>query len=189
MFPPRSLRRLVCWLVFGAGWLLAARDASAQQQERIDHILNPDRTMHAEGFGKTFVPTSASGTERKGFLTRFFGGSRTATLKAGDGSFHTSGFLSGRDGYATTDFTTRKLPQAGQTASVSDHTFGTKPLALHEDYPAGKAVPTNDYVRSDKPFLGRGKRQDDIDDLRRQKNLSIDQVREILNKQTSNKKE
>ena len=37
-------------------------------------------------------------------------------------------------------------------------------------------------MNSGKPFLTQGKRQDEIDDLRKQKNLTIDQVREILNK-------
>ena len=182
MNSPRSAHQIVCWLAFGAGWLLAAHPALAQQQDRLEHILNPDRTMHAEGFEKSFVPASAAGVERKNFVTHLFGGSHTATPKGGDGSFHASGFTSGREAFASASFATRKLPQAGQSAAVSDHTFGTKTLAVQEDRVITKTATIRGYAPSDKPFLGQGKRQDDIDDLRRQKNLTIDQVREILNK-------
>ena len=180
---PRSFRRFFCWLVFAAGWLLAARGASAQQQERklVDRIMRPDMELHAEGFGKAFAPATGS-SEKKSFVTRLFGGSHAAIPRGGDGSFHTSGFVSRREGYAAADFPTRKLPQAGQTASLSDHTFGTKPLAVREDAAAGKTATIRGYETADKPFLGRGTHQDDIDDLRRQKALTIDQVREILNK-------
>ena len=182
MNSPWSACQMVCWLALGAGWLLSANPASAQQQDRLEHILNPDRTLHAEGFEKSFVPASASGVERKNFVTRLFGGSHAATPKGGDGSFHTSGFVSGRQDFASTSFATRRLPQAGQSAAVSDRSFGTKTLAVQEDRTANKTATIRGYASSDKPFLGQGKRQDDIDDLRRQKNLTIDQVREILNK-------
>ena len=182
MNSPSFLVRISCWLAFSAGWLLAVQSASAQQQDRIDHILTPDRTMHAEGFGKAFVPASASGTQGKSFLTRVFGGSHSATPRAGDGSFHTSGFTSGREAFATESFTTRKLPQAGRVAAASDRTFGTKSMPVSENPAAGKSAATHTFEPSSKPFLGQGRRQDEIDDLRRQKNLTIDQVREILNK-------
>ena len=182
MNSPRFACRIVCGLALGAGWLLAANPASAQQQDRIDHILNPDRTLHAEGFEKVFVPASAAGVEKKSFLTRLFGGSHAATPGGGDGTFHTTGFVSGRESFASTNFATRPLPQAGQSAALSDRAFGTKTMAVKEDLAATKTATVRGYVPSDKPFLGQGRRQDDIDDLRRQKNLTIDQVREILNK-------
>lgn len=54
---------------------------------------------------------------------------------------------------------------------------------MREDRAANRSLDTSrPYVNSGKLFLVPGKRQDSIDDLRRQKNLTIDQVREILNK-------
>ena len=64
--------------------------------------------------------------------------------------------------------------------SQSDRTFDTKALAVKEDRAAGKSANSQLFQPSDKPFISHGKRQDEIDELRRQKQLSIDQVREIF---------
>ena len=55
-------------------------------------------------------------------------------------------------------------------------------MDVKEDRAANQTAAVRDYAPASKPFLGRGRRQDTIDDLRNEKNLTIDQVREILNK-------
>ena len=64
----------------------------------------------------------------------------------------------------------------------TDKTFGTKAMDVREDRAANKAAPVQGYAPFERAYLGRGKRQDTIDDLRNQKNMTIDQVRELLNK-------
>ena len=176
----RSLERGFRCLLAAVGWLVAVGGASAQQPDRIEHILSPDRTMHAEGFEKTFTP-AASGVN-KSFVTRLFGGSHAATPRGRSGEFQSATFNSGKGSFAAASFATKKLTLARDSAAVTDRTFGTKTLAVHENPAASKTAAIRGYDLSGKPFNGEGKKQDDIDELRRQKNLTIDQVREILNK-------
>ncbi len=159
--------------------LLAQTTASAQEQERSlrDRIERPNMDLHATGFEKTFTP-GASGLD-KAASVKTFGFSRAATTK-GDGSFSTHSFNSSP--FKTGVFSTRKSGLTDRGAAQSDRTFDTKTMAVHEDRAAGKTAPSQMYQPSDKPFISHGRRQDEIDELRRQKDLSIDQVREILNK-------
>ena len=177
MISPRSVPRRACWLVLGIALLLVARDAAAQ-----DHFgtNRPDYSLHADGFDKSFS-TAATG-EKKSFVTRLFGGSRSATPLVKGGSFQAKPFISGKEGFQTKSFATKGSPLMGRTDSRLNRTFGTKSVAIHENVNAHKAFAVGSYGPGDTQFVPEGKRQEDFDELRRQKNLTIDEVRNLLNR-------
>ncbi len=153
--------------------------AAAQEQERSlrDRIERPNMDLHASGFEKTFTPTTAS--IDKPVPVHAFGSARAAGIK-GDGPFHTG--LFGTSRIKTPAFGTKKFSQADRGAVQTDRTYDSKTVDVREDRAANKSVELRNYQSSDQPFISHGKRQDDFDELRRQKQLSIEQVRELLNK-------
>ena len=187
MLAPRHAALLRCSAVFAlslAGLVLRPAGACAQEQERklLDRIQHPNMELHAEGFERSFE-TRSSGRDRQAAVRPFAFGSRTANAKNGDGAFHARAFNDGRGTFRTDNYTVKRAAAVDRQAlPQADRTFATAAVPVREDRLAGKSVDSRDYVNSTKPFLVPGKRQDSIDELRRQKNLSIDQVREILNK-------
>jgi hypothetical protein len=98
------------------------------------------------------------------------------------GSFRTMAFNSGRGEFASTSFSTRESPQASHASAGLSREFDTKAFAVHEYGASDRATPVRSFGESGREYVLEGKRQSDIDDLRRQKNLTVDQVREILNR-------
>ena len=189
MLPPgspavwRSLTALALTLA-GVGMFSVRADAQQQERKLLDRIEHPDRTLHAEGFDKAFATNGPVGDKQASVRSFAFGG-KTATLKAGDGAFHARSFASGRDGFRTDSFTVKHAAVADREVAQADHPFATKALPVREDPLAHKSTPYDrPYVNASKPYLIPGRRQDTIDDLRQQKNLSVDEVRDILNKGT-----
>ena len=104
-------------------------------------------------------------------------------LRGGDGSFQTRSFAD-KAQFATGSFAAKTDRLNGRGAfALKDQDFATKSMPVREASAAGKSAPgVRDYLPADKSIVIRGKRQGDLDDLYHQKSLSIDQVREILNK-------
>ena len=180
----RRLATLATIFVAVAAVCLLASEAGAQQPQvqepgLLDRLEHPDRTLHYSPADKEFS-VSSNGTDKKAAVGSF-AFSHPATLRVGDGAFHPSAF-SGADSFRTRDFSTRAAFDTTRAFTQTDKQFGTKGFDVREDRAANKSVAIRGYVPAEKPFLGRGRRQDSIDELRKQKNLSIDQVREILNK-------
>ena len=176
-------RRVAPLALVLAGVSVFTARASAQEQERklIDRIMHPNMELHAEGFEKSFE-TKASSSGKQAIVHPFAFGGRTADAKAGDGAFHARTFNDGRGSFRTENYTVKRATAADHQAALADRTFSTSAVAVREDRLANRSVSSRDYVSSTKPFLVPGKRQDTIDELRTSKNLSIDEVREILNK-------
>ena len=179
MFLPIMSRFRCYWPGVAISLAIFAQTAAAQEQERSlrDRIERPNMSMTAQGFEKTFTP-SAGGLNKTASV-RSFGFGRAATTK-GDGAFRTKGYAS--NGYQTSDFSTKKSPLTDRGVAESERAYGTKAMPVSEDRAVGKTANTRAAQTTDRPFISHGKRQDEIDELRRQKQLSIDQVREILNK-------
>ena len=175
-------RRVWPWALLAAGLLLgAAASARAQTQEggTLDRILHPDRTLAFDGGNKAFTTSSTVGSKQASVKTFAF--SKAATLKAGDGAFSTKAFAS--EGHFQTDaFSTRPAASVQKGFAQKDTLFATKTMAVKEDAAANKTLAVHEYAPFERAYLGRGRRQDTIDDLRKKKNLSIDEVRELLNK-------
>ena len=161
--------------------VLAATHASAQVQEgRMEEILHADRSRTSEFAGKTFASSASIGGKRA--ETRSFAFSHSAVLRSGDGSFRAHSY-SNTDQFRTGSFATKADRASGSDAFVAaDRGFAVKALPVNEAPAANKSAAVRKYTPADKSIVIRGKRQDDLDDLYHQKNLSIDQVREILNK-------
>lgn len=178
---PRVDRFAAMFAVAAAGCWFATVACAQQTQESglLDRIDHPDRTLHYSPSDKSFE-TSSSVASRQATV-RAFAFSRAATLRSGDGKFSTRAF-NNRDSFRTKDFATRNASIAGHGYAQTDKLFSTKNFDVQDDRAANKSATVRGYVPAEKPFLGRGKRQDSIDDLRKQKNLTVDQVREILNK-------
>jgi hypothetical protein len=104
--------------------------------------------------------------------------SHPAAVKAGDGVFRTRDFNS--KSYRTRDFATK--PAATKDFDKTGKTYAVRAVAVNEDRAAGKTMDTHGYVPAGKPYLERGKRQDTIDEIPDAKKMTIDQVRELLNK-------
>lgn len=156
--------------------------ANAQTQEsRMDSILRPNRNQTSSFADKSFASSATVGGKQA--RTRTFGFSHPAVLRAGDGSFHAQSFTD-RGKFQTGSFATKAdRVNGGDAFTLQDRGFATKSMAVREAPAAGKAAPgVRDYLPADKSIEIRGKRQGDLDDLYHQKALSIDQVREILNK-------
>ena len=188
MLPPGhiSLRwHIATFALVLAGLSAFATKTSAQEQERtlLDRIQHPNMDLHAQGFEKSFE-TKASGSGRQANVHPFAFGGRTVDTKGGDGAFHARTFNDGRGNFRTENYAVKRATAVDRQAlPQADRTFATGAVPVREDRMANRSMAGNrDYVDSTKPFLVPGKRQDTMDDLRTQKNLSIDEVREILNK-------
>lgn len=181
--PTAAARRLILAVILLAGLTLVAGTARAQQQDSklLDRIMHPDMDLHFDGFERSF-DTKASGRNKQANVRAFAFGSRTAGVR-GDGAFHSRAFNDGRGSFTTGNFAVKQATAVDRQAlPQADRTFATRSVDVREDRVANKSANTRQFVNADKPFLVPGRRQDDIDELRRQKNLSSDQIREILNK-------
>jgi hypothetical protein len=150
--------------------------AQTQEAGTLDRILHPDRTLKYEDADHKFDAPAAIGGKQA--TVRPFLFSHSASLKAGDGVFHTKDFNS--KSFHTNDFATKAA--ATKEYDASGKLFAVKAMPVNEDRAAGKTMETHQYMYAQKPYLGRGKRQDTIDELPDTKQMTIDQVRELLNK-------
>ncbi len=175
-------RRFAVLALACAGITLFTSRLGAQEQERklLDRIMHPNMELHAEGFSKPFE-TKASNRDRQANVRAFAFG-HSANLKAGDGAFHARSFNDGRGSFRTESFAVRRATAVDRPNPLGERSFAVGGFPVREDRAANLSANTHQYVDATKPYLVPGKRQDSIDDLRRQKNLTIDQVREILNK-------
>ena len=165
------------------GVLLMLSTARAQKQESgMDRILQPDRTQKFDPADKAFNISSAVGNKQAS-VKAFSYGSGSATYK-GNGTFHSKAFTPKNGGFRTEgyDAKTSALSQHNSFAQA-DKGYGTKAMDVREAPAANKSMDTKAYNQAGKPFEVRGKRQDGIDDVyKSNKNLSVDQIRDLLNK-------
>ncbi len=161
----------------------AAVQAQEQESVAMQRMLHPDQTLKFNDADRKFDGSAAVGSKQA--VVRPFLFSHPASTKAGDGTFRTHDFgVADVKGYHTADFTTKPSAFAGRDEyDQNGKLFAVRAVAVNDDRATGKTLAgTRAYVSSEKPFLGRGKRQDAIDDLRSQKQMTIEQVRELLNK-------
>lgn len=176
-----SAGRLLAFLVLAGVGLFLVGSAKAQTQEtRMDSILRPDRNQTSSFADKAFVSSATVGNKHAD--TRTFAFSHPAVLRAGDGSFKAQSYTD-RGNFQTGSFATKAdRVNGGDAFALKDRGFAAKSMAVREAPAAGKTYGVRGYLPADKSIEMRGKRQGDLDDLYQQKSLSIDQVREILNK-------
>lgn len=159
--------------------LLGAGNSRAQVQEKklVDRLLEPDMTLQNSAQDKKFTvsgPTKTKAAPTKSFYVadrpqeKIFQGARNFLTKI-------FGTRSSRAGDKKASLTTRgkiALPQIPGNASAY---ASTRP-AHTSDTP----YPVSEYSDTNKPFLVQGKSQKSLSQQDRP--LTIDQVRELLNK-------
>ena len=150
--------------------------AQIQDNGSLEHIIHPDRTLHYSPADKEF--TASSSVTGRQATVKPFAFNHDANIRV-DSAF-TTRTVTPRDKFRTQEFSTRGAQTKDFTQK--DKAFGTKAMDVKEDRAANKAMPVGGYALGEKPYLGRGKRQDTIDDLHKNKDLTIEEVRELLNK-------
>lgn len=161
-----------------------AAHAQSGQEKVIQERLERTGSLAYEPAGKAFSADSSFGGRQTSVRPFGFGG-RTAGTKAGGGKFQARGFNDGRGSFRADNFAVRQATTGERQAlSSADRSFGTRSVDVREDRAANQSLEASSrtYASSGKPFLVPGKRQDILDDQHKQKNLTIDQVRDLLNK-------
>ncbi len=147
----------------------------------LDRINNPDLTVKFELADKPFS-TGGGAINNKTANVKAFAFSKSANLRDG---FHTKNFT-GAKGFSTQAYAGNKdASVAKRSFGETDRGYATHDLAgVHEARDAGKTMATREYTAATgkEPFVPHGKSQGTIDALMQEKNLTIDQVRELLNK-------
>jgi hypothetical protein len=174
--PAASGRRVFAALLLALLTCAGALHAQVQEGGTMDRILHPDRTLKYSDADHKFDAPAAAGSKQA--IVRPYPFSHPAAVKAGDGVFRTRDFNS--KSYRTRDFATK--PAATKDFDKTGKTYAVRAVAVNEDRAAGKTMDTHGYVPAGKPYLERGKRQDTIDEIPDAKKMTIDQVRELLNK-------
>lgn len=137
-----------------------------------------------DGANKAFNTSAAVGNKQAQVKAFTFGG-RSSVYGGGDGTFRSKTFDNPKAGGFRTDGYGVKNSELSKHNSFAqaDKGFGTKSMDVRDAPGTDKAALVKDYAPASQTYFGRGKRQDMLDDRTRDtKNLSIDQVRDLLNK-------
>ena len=155
--------------------LLAAARGQDQERKLVDRLLRPDATLQNRAQNKNFTAGSAF-VENRGTVGTFY-------LQPGS---NPKRFLETCD-FSSQEFTTRPFYGGNRTSSVS----GQQIVNLPATYPTSSGPELRNARESQKalvarsfadqrPFLDQGKSQKSLN--RQNPPLTIDQVRELLNK-------
>jgi hypothetical protein len=171
-----AVRKLAGACVFILAVLCSAR---AQDQERklIDRLLKPDMTLQNDAQNKKFMRDGSASINKQATVGTFYVHQKPRSKNfAGARDFSTTQFNSqtyhgGRSAYEVS---------SQQTIMNSRSAYANQTARGVRDAPqSGKKVASRAYAGT-RPFLGEGKSQKSLN----QQNapLTIDQVRELLNK-------
>jgi hypothetical protein len=155
-------------------WTNAVR-AQEQEKKLEDRLLRPDMTLANSAQNKKFTGTGVTAADKQ-FVARSFSAGTERPTKS----------FSSDTEFSVRDFETRKFARAERAADTKAHTssadaeFVTAQSSLIRTAPnEGKMTKTRDYPGS-RPFLAKGTRQKILS--QQNKPLTIDEVRELLNK-------
>ncbi len=166
-------------------WILAflclttlASLARAQEQENklVDRLLRPDMSLANSAQDKKFVAAERTSVDRKFVSKSFIAGEERSPKR-----------VRGLRNFFARHFGTRKFSRAEATAAAANvesaHAntrFATRESSLiRTSSKANKTAGVREYAES-RPFLGKGTRQQILS--QEDKPLTIDEVRELLNK-------
>jgi hypothetical protein len=162
--------------------LLAATSAAvAQQQENklMDRLLRPDLTLANSAQNKKFTNTQTAATFNKPARTRTFSVARKPAQRT----------FSGERTFTPRQFAAPRFRAGDSAANIATRTQLTKNDAVFVTSAApastlvapesNETAPAREYAGT-RPFLGKGKSQKALS--AQDKPLTIEQVRELLNK-------
>ena len=155
--------------------LVSYVQAQEQDGKLVDRLLRPDVTLQNSAQGKQFTAGGALVEKRATTKDFHFRQKQFAKNFAGDRT------------YATKEFAAQEFPQRDTKANVPStgwaanarKTYGTRPAWAIGAAPDGDKLVHVTQFRT-RPFLGRGKSQKALS--QQDTPLTIDQVRELLNK-------
>jgi hypothetical protein len=157
--------------------ILCSANAQDQEQKLVDRLLKPDMTLKNDAQNKKFIADGSSPINKRATVGTFYIHQKTHSKKfSGTRDFSTTQF------YSQTYHGGRKAYEASSQQSVANthSAYASQTARGVRDAPqSGKKVATRGYA-GNRPFLDEGKSQKSLS----QKNppLTIDQVRELLNK-------
>lgn len=160
-------------------------DAPRQEPGLLARIMNPDRTLRFEPSRRSFSSNSASPVREKSARARTFALTRSTTIS----SYRTEPF-GGASTYRTsaagaTDRSALTARRGSEGFGAQGTTFPTREIAPRTDPAAGQTFTTRSAATSGsapRPFLVAGKRQGALDEQARARPMTIEEVRELLNK-------
>jgi hypothetical protein len=159
--------------------LLVASVAPAQQQENklIDRLLRPNMELRNPAQNKKFTAVEGVSNNRR-FSAREFYVARGRPVKSFWGVRSLLSKTFGTGNYARAE-AAANYRQNAEMPDASRHFSVKKPVLGDDSSFAKKKTETRDYA-DNRPFLAEGTRQKQLSQQGRP--LSIDQVRELLNK-------
>ncbi len=160
-------------------------DAPRQEPGLLGRIMNPDRTLRFEPSQRGFSGSGASPIREKSARARTFAFSRSATVSAyrtatfggtvahrtkAAGATKRSALAArpGSDGFATKDAALSSRESAARADRAAGQLFAARGATTASSAP--------------RAFLVAGKRQGALDEQARARPMTIDEVRELLNK-------
>ena len=152
--------------------------AHAQEQERklVDRIMKPDMTLENDAQKKKFTADRTSVKKQAPVSTFYMEKKSPAKTYSGTRDFSADQY-NAKQFDQTKEGATDHL--AGKTASTNDYSDGSKTSATHPAHDQNNSQPTRNYA-GNRPYLEKGKSQKFL--KQKNKPMTIEQVRELLNK-------
>ena len=169
----RGVRCIV--LLFCLTTLASLARGQEQENKLVDRLLRPDMTLANSAQNKKFAAVEGTSVDRKFVTKSFQSGQETSPKNFG-----------GLKDFLARTFGARKFARGDTVANAktdsayADATFATRESSLiRTSNDAGKTAKVRKFSGS-RPFLGQGTRQKILS--QQDKPLSIDEVRELLNR-------
>lgn len=165
------------FLLLGLTACLAFAQAQEQEHKLVDRLLRPDMSLVSTAQGKKFIAVGGTSIDREFVARSFYSGDEKPAR-----SFYGVKILSAKE-FETTGFSRADAAaNARSNAEIANPTteFPTnKSSLIRTALEEGKSAKVRDYADS-RPFLAKGTRQNMLN--QENKPLTIDEVRELLNK-------
>jgi hypothetical protein len=163
------------WFLLTAG--LCCIRAQDQEKKLLDRLLKPDMTLQNDAQNKKFVGDGSASINKRASVGTFYVHQKPRSKNySGTRDFSTTQFYSRtyRGGRTAYEVSSR------QTVANSKATYANQTARdVHESPKSGKKVASRAYA-GNRPFLNEGTNQKSLN--RQNEPLTIEQVRELLNK-------
>ncbi|MDQ3545269.1 MAG: hypothetical protein M3429_01930 [Verrucomicrobiota bacterium] len=156
---------------------ICAVSVRAQEQENklVDRLLKPDMTLANSAQHKQFNGTGTTPVDKKFEAKSFYAGNEKTTKSfSGEKDFSAKGFQTGKFGRAEKGANAEGEPTYARTKFATGESSLVRSAAGSD-----KVMPTRASAES-RPFLAKGTRQEILN--QQNQPLTIDQIRELLNK-------
>jgi len=169
---PRRVRSfVVCWLAIVS---LPAAWAQNQEHSLVDRLLKPDTTLQNNAQNKKLIADGAPINKRAAVSTFYIQqkpkpASFARTREFSSGSFNSRSFPSGN-----------RTSISAQRQAHDSESYSTSSVTKLPNAPDSHKEKASRTFAGQRPFLERGKSQKSLD--RKNPPLTIEQVRELLNK-------